>query len=55
MFFHSPSLKAGLTKFTRTKSDENEILNRIEGFLIFSKERGFNSIKLSEYIDILDK
>jgi hypothetical protein len=48
MFFHSPSLMRGLTPFIKTKSDEKEILRRIESFFLFARESGLKSIKLSD-------
>jgi hypothetical protein len=48
MFFHSPSLMRGHTPFIKTKSDEKEILRRIESFFLFARESGLKSIKLSD-------
>jgi hypothetical protein len=48
MVFHSSSLKEGLTPFTRNKEDERQFIQRIRKFLIFARESGIESIKLSE-------
>jgi hypothetical protein len=48
IFFHSSSLKAGLTPITRTKEDERQFIQCIKEFLIFARESGIESVKLSE-------
>lgn len=48
LFFHSPSLKCGLSPFVRTKDDEREFLLRIREFLTFAQDKGIGSIKLSD-------
>lgn len=48
MFFHSSTLKAGLTPFVKTSDDEKQFLQRIREFLIFAREEGIESIKLAE-------
>jgi hypothetical protein len=48
MVFHSSSLKAGLTPYTKTKGDEERFIQCIKEFLIFARESGIESIKLSE-------
>lgn len=48
MVFHSSCLKAGLTPYTRTKEDERRLIQRIKDVLIFARENGIESIKLSE-------
>ena len=48
MFFHSSTLKAGFTPFVKTKDDETQFLQRIREFLIFARDEGIKSIKLSE-------
>lgn len=52
MFFHSPSLQHGLTHFTKTKEEANELTNRIEKFLEFQQRSRMTSIKLSESLEI---
>lgn len=47
-FFHSPTLKAGLTPFVKTKEDEQRFLDRIEAFISFTRDEGIESITLSE-------
>lgn len=53
MFFHSTTLKAGLTHFVKTKNDELEFIRRIRDFLAFAKDSGIESIKLSETANLL--
>lgn len=48
MFFHSTSLKAGLSPFVTTREDEHLFLRRIEEFLVFTRHTGIKSIKLSD-------
>jgi hypothetical protein len=52
LFFHSPSLKHGLTPFVRTKDDEKTFLRRIREFLIFATDTGITSISLSEALSV---
>src|SRR3990172_10470312 len=49
MFFHSPSLKAGCTPFTKTEKEVEEFIHRIEKFLEFAVPNNLQSITLSEY------
>jgi len=46
--FHSPSLKAGLTPFTTTKSDEKLFCQHLREFLVFAQDTGIEVIKLSD-------
>jgi hypothetical protein len=48
LFFHSTSLKAGLSPYVRSEKDEEIFINRIARFLVFSQEAGFVSATLSE-------
>lgn len=48
MFFHSATLVAGLTPFTKTKDDEKTFLMRIEAFLEYVSGNNIRSIKLCE-------
>ena len=48
MFFHSPSLRSGLTPFVRTPADEKQFLKTIREFLVYARDSGIESIKLSE-------
>lgn len=48
MFFHSNSLKAGLSPFVKTKEDEILFLRRIEDFLAFAQRAGIESVKISD-------
>jgi hypothetical protein len=52
LFFHSPSLKHGLSPFVRTKDDEREFLQRIRQFLIFAQDTGIASITLSKSLTL---
>lgn len=49
MFFHSSSLKAGLTPFTKSVEDEKMIMKRIEGFLNKMAINNVKSVTLREY------
>lgn len=49
MFFHSSSLKAGLTPFTKSVEDEKIIMKRIEEFLEKMAINNVKSITLREY------
>ena len=51
MFFHSPSLQHGLTHFTKTKEEANELTHRIEKFLEFKQRSKMTSIRLSESLN----
>ena len=52
LFFHSPTLKRGLTSFVQTEGDEKRFLARIREFLIFARDFGIESIKLSDSLGI---
>ena len=52
MFFHSPSLRHGLTHFTKTKEEEQELRRRIEKFLEYKAISNIESITLSESLKI---
>lgn len=47
MFFHSTSLKAGLSPFVRTKAEEDRFFERIREFLLFARSSGIESVTLS--------
>ena len=49
MFFHSPSLMAGCTPFTKTDKEVEEFIHRIEKFLEYAVLNNLQSITLSEY------
>lgn len=53
LFFHSPSLKSGLTPFVRTREDENKLFERIKEFLFFAQDAGIESIKLSDSLSLV--
>jgi hypothetical protein len=48
LFFHSSSLKAGLTEFVRTEADLKQFYKRIGEFLAFAKAEGIEPITLDE-------
>lgn len=48
LFFHSSTLTAGLTPFVRSRDDERVFMARIEAFLQYARDSGFESITLSE-------
>ncbi len=48
MVFHSTTLTAGLTPFTRTKEDVRAFLGRIERFLEFARASALEPIRLSD-------
>ena len=52
MFFHSPSLRHGLTHFTKTKEEETELTRRIEKFLEYKALSNIESITMSESLKI---
>jgi len=53
MFFHSTTLTAGLNQFVKTENDEKQFMQRIKEFLVFAKDNGIESIKLSETANLL--
>lgn len=53
MFFHSPTLKGGLTPFVGNKKDEKRFISDIRDFLAFTKKTGIESITLSETIGLI--
>jgi hypothetical protein len=53
LFFHSPSLKYGLSPFVQTKDDEVNFLQRIREFLIFAREASVRSMTLSEALSVV--
>jgi hypothetical protein len=52
LFFHSPTLQAGLTPYVQTETDKQEFLARIRSFLAFTKEAGIESIRLSDAVKV---
>ena len=53
LFFHSPSLKCGLSPFVRSLSDEKRFLDSIRQFLSYAKNEGIPSIRLSDSLNCL--
>ncbi len=51
--FHSTSLKAGFSPFTKTEQDEQRIFYRINTFLKFINDEGIECIRLSDVINDL--
>lgn len=52
MFFHSATLKAGLTDYIKSKDDETRFLKNIKEFLVFARNSGIESIKLSDSLKL---
>lgn len=52
MFFHSSTLKHGLTPFVKTVEDEKKFIRRIKEFLIYTKDAGIESITLSDSVQL---
>jgi hypothetical protein len=48
LMFHSPSLKAGLTPFTRSEGDEKRLFQRLREFLVFARDAGIEPMRLSD-------
>jgi hypothetical protein len=48
LMFHSPSLKAGLTPFTRSERDEKRLLQHLREFLVFARGAGIEPMRLSD-------
>jgi hypothetical protein len=48
LFFHSPTLCPGLSPFVKTEADQREFMARLRRFLVFAKEAGIESIRLSD-------
>lgn len=48
MFFHSPSLQAGLSPFVKTPEDEKLFLNKLREFFVYARSSGIECIRLSE-------
>jgi len=53
LVFHSTSLKAGLGPFVKTEEDERRFLQTIREFLVFIRNAGIPSIKLSEAYSLI--
>ncbi len=53
MFFHSTSLKQGLSPFVKSEEDERLFWQRIKDFLQYSKERRIQPIKLKETASLI--
>jgi len=50
-FFHSPSLKYGLTPFVKTGGEQKEFLRKIREYLAFIKDVEIEPIKLSDCLN----
>jgi hypothetical protein len=48
LFFHSPTLFPGLSPNSETEADQREFMARLRRFLVFAKEAGIESIRLSD-------
>ena len=53
MMFHSPSLQAGLTPFTRSKDDERRFFQHLREFLAFARDTGIEPIRLADVQNLL--
>jgi hypothetical protein len=51
--FHSPSLQAQLTPFVRSRSDEQQLVQRVRDYLTFARAARITPIKLSDVPDLL--
>jgi hypothetical protein len=54
LFFHSTALKAGLTDYVRTVSDEKRFIQQIEEFLAFTNRVGVESVRLSDAYSLIE-
>jgi len=55
MFFHSSSIKAGLTPFVTTKEDERRFFHCLREFFTFTHDAGIESIMLKDVVDCWDE
>ena len=53
VFFHSPTLQAGLSPYTKTPADEHNFLNRLIMLLRFARDAGIESLTLSEVAKLI--
>jgi hypothetical protein len=53
MFFHSTSLKAGLSPYVKTENDEVKFINCIKDFLSFTRDAGIETITLSDSVTLV--
>ena len=51
LYFHSPTLRIGATKYVRNKVDKDRFLNSLERYFQFTNKSGIQSITLSETVD----
>jgi peptidoglycan/xylan/chitin deacetylase (PgdA/CDA1 family) len=49
MFFHSTSVKAGLSPFVKSAADETRFRSRIREFLTYARDTGMKSVTLADY------
>lgn len=55
LFFHSPTLMAGLSPYAETMEEERRFLERIRIFLEFARDFDLESITLSEGADLIKR
>jgi hypothetical protein len=48
VFFHTPSLQAGLTPFVRTRDDEKKFMTTLREFLVYARDSEAEPITLSQ-------
>ncbi|HKZ56267.1 MAG TPA: polysaccharide deacetylase family protein [Thermodesulfovibrionales bacterium] len=53
MFFHSSSLKAGLTPFVKTKDGEKRFFQCLREFFAYTRDAGIESIKLKDVAELI--
>ena len=53
MMFHSSTLKPGLTPFIKTGEDGKRFIKNIREFLVFTRDNGIESIKISDALKII--
>jgi hypothetical protein len=53
VMFHSPSLMAGLTPFTRSECDERRLVRRLREFLVFARDAGIQPMRLSDVLHLV--
>lgn len=55
LVFHSSSLKAGLTPFAKTKSEQTRLLETLRDFFEFTQDANITSITLKEAYDLVQQ
>lgn len=55
LFFHTPSLQAGLTPFVRTSADKKQFMKTLRSFLVYARNSAAESITLSQAAQYLSE